>query len=612
MHDFPPQGSDLRPDTRGPARFLGSLVRAQPDIFAAMVVTGALWQLPGALNPYFMGKAIDAGLVGGDPWATLGWASLLTLGILVAAVSGILNHTAVVRGWLIALYGVQQQVGDAARRLGHVLARRVPTGEVLSVSSSDSDTFGATLEIAARALGAVITFGVICVLMFTTSPLEAIVVVVASPLIVAAASPVLRPLSRAQQDERTQNSELTGLATDIVAGLRILRGIGGEATFGDNYARQSQKVRRLGVQVGTWQGVVDSLSVGSSGLLLVVVVYLGAHEMLAGRLTIGALISFVGYASYLVWPLQTVFEFFTKWIAGTVSARKTLGLVGQAEPWLPGARSVDADPTLRDDVSGVVVEPRRFTVVVSADPDAAAALADRLGRYLPSVPTTQAGDDEDDLKGRARRRAVAERAERRRLIAEADAVRAAAPWGVTADGIDYAAYDLASLRARVLVSDASASLFAGTLQEAVDPWGTHTREQAERALVAACAEDVFAALPGGWAGRIDEKGRGLSGGQRQRVALARALVADPDVLVLVEPTSAVDAHTEARIAQRLVEHRRGRTTLVVSASPLLLHRADVAILLVEGVEVARGTHDALLARADYRAVVARGMEDADA
>lgn len=612
MHDFPPQGSDLRPDTRGPARFLGSLVRAQPDIFAAMVVTGALWQLPGALNPYFMGKAIDAGLVGGDPWATLGWASLLTLGILVAAVSGILNHTAVVRGWLIALYGVQQQVGDAARRLGHVLARRVPTGEVLSVSSSDSDTFGATLEIAARALGAVITFGVICVLMFTTSPLEAIVVVVASPLIVAAASPVLRPLSRAQQDERTQNSELTGLATDIVAGLRILRGIGGEATFGDNYARQSQKVRRLGVQVGTWQGVVDSLSVGSSGLLLVVVVYLGAHEMLAGRLTIGALISFVGYASYLVWPLQTVFEFFTKWIAGTVSARKTLGLVGQAEPWLPGARSVDADPTLRDDVSGVVVEPRRFTVVVSADPDAAAALADRLGRYLPSVPTTQAGDDEDDLKGRARRRAVAERAERRRLIAEADAVRAAAPWGVTADGIDYAAYDLASLRARVLVSDASASLFAGTLQEAVDPWGTHTREQAERALVAACAEDVFAALPGGWAGRIDEKGRGLSGGQRQRVVLARALVADPDVLVLVEPTSAVDAHTEARIAQRLVEHRRGRTTLVVSASPLLLHRADVAILLVEGVEVARGTHDALLARADYRAVVARGMEDADA
>ncbi|WP_366505419.1 ABC transporter ATP-binding protein [Tessaracoccus sp.] len=148
-------------------------------------------------------------------------------------------------------------------------------------------------------------------------------------------------------------------------------------------------------------------------------------------------------------------------------------------------------------------------------------------------------------------------------------------------------------------------------EDAVDPWGTHTRREAEAALITACAEDVFDALPGGWQGTVDEKGRGLSGGQRQRVVLARALVADPDVLCLVEPTSAVDAHTEARIAPRLVAHRAGRTTVVATASPLILHSADEVAFLADGRIVARGRHVDLLKRADYRQVVARGMDDDD-
>jgi ABC-type multidrug transport system fused ATPase/permease subunit len=161
----------------------------------------------------------------------------------------------------------------------------------------------------------------------------------------------------------------------------------------------------------------------------------------------------------------------------------------------------------------------------------------------------------------------------------------------------------------VVVSDTASQLFAGTLQEAVDPWGTHTREQAEAVLHAAAAEDVYAGLPGGWEGTIDELGRGLSGGQRQRVVLARALLLDPEVLVLVEPTSAVDAHTEAAIAERLVDQRRGRTTVVMTASPLLLHYADEVALLEDGREVLRGGHAELLADPRYRAVVGRGMEE---
>ncbi|MGZ5403655.1 MAG: ATP-binding cassette domain-containing protein, partial [Nocardioides sp.] len=149
---------------------------------------------------------------------------------------------------------------------------------------------------------------------------------------------------------------------------------------------------------------------------------------------------------------------------------------------------------------------------------------------------------------------------------------------------------------------------AGTLQDAVDPHRRLSRRQAEEALLAANAEDVYDALPGGWQGVIDERGRGLSGGQRQRVVLARALALDAPILVLVEPTSAVDAHTEARIAERVTQVRAGRTTVVCTVSPLWLHHADRVVLLEGDRVVADGQHHDLLDDPAYRAVVARAMD----
>ena len=619
MHDFPPRidaytrAETARPDTRSPARFLLWTLRVQADVLAALATAGLAWFLPSALSPYLLGRTIDAGILVGDWTATIGWAALLALVILVGAASGIVMHTFAVRGWLISLYGTQKLVTRKSVQLGHVLNRRLPTGEVLSISSSDSNTFGATFEVVARALGALGAFAVVAALMMSTSGLLGLVVLITAPLLVAAATPVLRPLNAAQTAERTQNGELTSMAADIVAGLRILRGIGGEKTFGDNYAAQSQRVRRLGVTTGTWQAVVETMSVLLSGLLLVVLVWLGSHEMMAGRLTLGQLISFVGYAIFMVWPLQTLFEVAQKWVQGLVSARKTIALLGAELPWTDGVRELSARPRLVDLASGVEVEPGEFLVVVSADPDASAALADRLGRYLPADQAAHFEEaDDEELKGRAAKRARAEKERRRAEIARQDAELASAPWGVTADGLDYQHFTMASLRERILVSDAGSQLFAGTFQQAVDPLGTHTREQAEEALRTAAAEDVFEGLPEGWASRIDEKGRGLSGGQRQRVVLARALLADPEVLVLVEPTSAVDAHTEEAIAGRLARHRCGRTTVVMTASPLLVHSADRVVFLAGGRQVATGSHARLLAgHPEYRAVVNRGMEEDD-
>lgn len=615
MIDFPPRlraRTDLPPvDTRSPVRFIWWLMRIQPGLMAVGSLCGLGWFLPPALSPYAVGRAIDGGILAGDLGATALWCLALLVAISFGTAMGIVWHTYVVRAWLVTLYGTMELVVGKVAELGHVLPRRTPTGEVLSVSSGDSDVFGAVLEVTQRTIAALGAFVLLVVVMISTSPKLGIIVLIASPLLVASSTVLLRPLHHAQEVERKRSSDLTSRVTDIVAGLRILRGIGGEDTFGNSYAAQSQLTRKAGVTTGTWQAGVQALSVLFAGLMLVVLTWQGVHEMAAGRLTIGQLVSFFGYAVFLLWPIQTFFECVQRWATGLVSARKAITLLSLESPWLAPenpAEVVDGD--LVDPVSGLTVRRGRLTALVSAVPDETAALADRVGRYLPRSEAPPEDVSSDELKGRAARQERARRMAERARIAARDAKAAHGPWGVTLAGTDLAAFAIADVRRHIVVSDTSALLFQGTLQRNIDPKGTATRQQAEDALRAACAEDVYDALPDGWQGEVEERGRGLSGGQRQRVVLARALLVDPPVLVLVEPTSPVDAHTEARIAERVLEQRRGRTTLVTTVSPLWLRHVDEIALVADGRVVATGTHEHLLATSTaYRDVVVRGMDE---
>jgi ABC-type bacteriocin/lantibiotic exporter with double-glycine peptidase domain len=590
------------------------MLRQQPEVILSSIVVGVLWQLPLTVGPWMFGRAVDEGILPGSVSQTLYWAGLLLVVTLVGAVFGIAMHTLVVRSWLIGIYGTVQLVTRKTVQMGHVQPRRTPTGEVLSVASSDSDEFGALTEIIARASAQLVAYLTVAAIVLSISLPMGLLVLVAAPVLVAIALPLLRPLHRRQEVERSRNAELTSLATDIVSGLRILRGIGGERTFGRNYAVQSQHARRAGVSAGVWQAAIEATGVLFSGAFLVLLVWLGTHEVQDGDLTVGQLITFLGYGLFMIGPIQTFFEFAQKLTRAMVSARRAVGIFEQEPPWRdprsPVALPDEAD--LFDEVSGTVVHHGQLTLVVSAVSEESAALADRLGRYLPADTEPVSQDLEDGVKGRAARRARAQREAERAAIAARDEERAQQPWGVRVGDVDLARVALADVRRRIVVSDSSSQLFAGTLQDAIDPHGRLDRAQAEQAIRIANAEDVYDALPGGWQGELDERGRGLSGGQRQRVVLARVLAQDPPVLVLVEPTSAVDAHTEARIAARVAEHRRGQTTVVTTVSPLWLHHAERVVFLDGGRAVASGTHEELLrGNPDYHRVVIRSMGEDD-
>lgn len=624
MQDFPPRiatfftgTSDAPtpdPDTRSPAAFLRWMLRQQWQVIALASLACLLWLMPLTFGPYIFGRAVDEGILGGSTTDLLRWSAVMLGVVLVGGTFGVVFHTLVVRSWLISLYGTTQMVTRKIAQMGHVLPRRSPTGEVLSVASSDSDEFGALTEILARSAAQLVSYLTVAAIVLSMSWQLGVLVLVAAPVLLGAALPLLRPLHRRQQTERSRNSELTSMATDIVAGLRILRGIGGEETFGRNYAVQSQSARRAGVSSGIWQAAVEAVGVLFSGVFLVSLVWLGTRQVVAGELSVGQLVSFLGYGLFMVGPIRTFFELAQKSTRALVSARRAIAIFEQRPPWREPSDPVplDGHAEIVDELSGFIARPGRLTVVVSAVPEQSAALADRLGRYLPPDTDPVGEDDAEGLKGRAARRARADRERRRARIAARDEEAATREWGVRLGGVDLSAARLDDVRRQVLVSDTGSGLFAGTLQDAIDPHGRLSRQQTEEALRVANAEDVYDALPEGWQGQLDERGRGLSGGQRQRVVLARALAVDAPILVLVEPTSAVDAHTEARIAARVSELRRGRTTVVCTVSPLWLHHADRVVLLRDGLVVAEGEHaDLLETDAAYRSVVVRSLDDLD-
>jgi ABC-type multidrug transport system fused ATPase/permease subunit len=558
-----------RPDTRSPARLLLWVGRHQISTLAAGICLGIVWMVAQALMPFALGRAVELGLSEGDTGALWRWAGiLLALGVL-QAVAGVLRPRVAVFNWLKASYRLIQAVSHHAARVGPAVRSQLSTGEVVATVSNDALRAGGAFDITARLAGAVASYVVVAVVLLSSSPVLGVLVLVGVPVLVLSLSFVIRPLQRRQREQREQVGRLTALGADTVAGLRVLRGIGGEEVFLDRYRRHSQEVRRAGVRVALPQSTLDASQVLLPGIFVVLVTWLGARFALQGRIGPGDLVAFYGYAAFLVIPLRTAAEAVDKITRSFVGARRMLAVLtiepAVAEPETP-APEPQLGVALSDERSGVVVEPGLLTCLVSADPHETTAIADRLGRFV------------DDA-------------------------------GVRLDGVRLADLPLEAVRRRILVSETDPMLFSGTLREQLDPWGRTPDDELLAAVGIANAEDVLEALPEGLDAHVEERGRAFSGGQRQRLALVRALLADAEILVLVEPTSAVDAHTEARVARRLRAARAGRTTVVVSTSPLVLDQADRVLFLADGRVVAAGTHRELLqADASYRDTVTRGEE----
>lgn len=559
------------PDVTSPTAYLAWVGKGQWRTLVMAIVFGIVWMVSQALFPAVMSRAIDDGIIAGDQGALLRWSAVLVALIGISAIGGVLRHKYAVMNWMSSAFRSAQLIGHKAADTGEALTRTVPTGDVVATVSSDAMRIGGLFDVTARFAGAVVSYVVVALILLRASTPLGLVVLIGVPVLVAGLTFIVRPLQARQLAQREESGKLIGLGADTVAGLRVLRGIGGEHTFLRRYAAQSQSVRTVGNKVAGYQAALDAAQVLLPGVFVLVVVWLGARFAVEDQITPGQLVAFYGYTAFLVIPLRTATEMVDRATRAHIGARKLLRILtveaDQAEPTMPQA--LPTDPArLVDPESGVTIDPGRFTVVVSARPEESAALADRLGRF---------GVHESDVR---------------------------------LNGTRIADVPIAELRRRIVVSETDPRLFTGTLRDELDPWGDHDDATILAAIGVASAEDVLEALPGGLDNQVEERGRAFSGGQRQRLALTRALLTDADTLVLVEPTSAVDAHTEARIADRITTARAGRTTVVMSASPLILDKADHVVFLEGGRAVASGSHrDLMTNHTAYRHTVVRGEED---
>ncbi|MGS2586538.1 ABC transporter transmembrane domain-containing protein [Streptomyces hebeiensis] len=494
-------------------------------------------------------------------------------------------HRVAITNWITAAARVQQLLARKTAELGAALTRQVAAGEVVAVSTGDVEKIGWFVEALSRFAAAVIAIALICVGLVVYVPELGTLVAIGVPVLAVAVLPLLPRATKRADVQREKAGKATELASDTVAGLRVLRGIGGEELFLGRYRAASQEVREAAVRSARMWSLISAVQVLLPGALLISVIWYGARLALDGGIEVGGLVTVYSAVTLLLFPLRHFEEIAMAYSFSRPSAKRAArvlslertayederGGLGRVEAGAPPAGD------LYDPVTGLLVPSGRLTAVVCGDPDAAGRLADRLGGHA------------------------------------AEPVRSAS---VLLGGVALDDLPLDAARGAVLVQDKDPVLLSGTLAELLDVPSSGDVAP-ERALAAAQCGDVLDALVQASVdgsgdplrSPITERGRSLSGGQRQRLALARSLVTDPEVLVLDEPTSAVDSHTEARVARGVKELRAGRTTVVFTSSPLLLEHADRVAFVHEGTVTAAGPHRELLrAEPAYRAVVTRETE----
>ncbi|WP_449352886.1 ABC transporter ATP-binding protein [Streptomyces shaanxiensis] len=603
------------PDARSGSRFLWWLFRNQLGGQLKSLAWGLLHFLSVSALPFCVGVAVQAVVDhSGRRLALAG--GLLAVCCVGNAVGDTFLHRTAVTNWITAAARVQQLLAHKAAHLGSALTRRVAAGEVVAVSTGDVEKIGWFVEAWSRFTAAAVTIVVVCVGMVVYQPALGVVVAVGLPVLALSVLPLLPKATKRADFQREKAGRATELASDTVAGLRVLRGIGGEELFLDRYRKASQEVRHAAVRSARMWSLIAAIQVVLPGLLLIAVVWYGVHLAQQGRVEVGELVAVYSSVMILTYPLRHFEEIAmaysfsrpsAKRAAGVLSLERAtsadgargvedtgevgrsegLGSAGRSEGLGSAGQSEDSGSAgqsegsgraegsvglpsgdLYDPATGLLAPSGRLTAVVCGDPDAAGLLAERLGGHPSEAGTS-----------------------------------------VLLGGVPLDELPLDSARTAVLVQDKDPVLLSGTLRELLDVPASGD-VGAVQALAAAQCADVLAALVQGsldtedpMDARITERGRSLSGGQRQRltpaqaqqVALARLVLADPHTLVLDEATSLLDPRAARHLERSLARVLDGRTVVAIAHRLHTAHDADVIAVVENGRISELGSHEELVA-----------------
>ncbi|MBZ9599737.1 ABC transporter ATP-binding protein/permease [Streptomyces yangpuensis] len=447
------------------------------------------------------------------------------------------------------------------------------SGEVLTIATEDADQTADIIEVVPLLISSLVAVLVAAVALGLADLRLGLLVIVGTVAILSVLSVMSRRIGSSTREQQARVARAGAKVADLITGLRPLHGFGGNhAAFG-SYRKVSTEAKHQAVTVAGVNGAYAGTAAALNAALAVAVTLTAGRLAFDGRISVGELVMAVGLAQFIMEPLK-MFSDMPKYVMMARASAERMALVLTAPPVsVPGPRRPAAGGDL--EIDGVrhgalrglkfQVPAGGFTAIAAYQPRAAADLAAVLAVRVP--PHTYEG-------------------------------------AVRVGGQEIADLSVEAVREHMLVNPYDAEIFAGTLRTNIDPSGSS--RTVPEAVEASMLTDVVALHREGLDYAVRDRGANLSGGQRQRLSLARALAADSDVLVLHDPTTAVDAVTEQLIARNIARLRRGRTTLVITSSPALLDAADRVLVLDDGVITAEDTHRNLLATdRDYCLAVAR-------
>ncbi|MET0135167.1 MAG: ABC transporter ATP-binding protein [Kibdelosporangium sp.] len=522
-----------------------------------------------ALVPVVIGVAIDQAVSTGSAGALLQWIAVLAAVFAALSFSYRFGARASERAAELAAHEIRTQLAERVLDpRGGAENAHLP-GALVNIATGDAKRVGVINTVLPLGIAAFTGLIVSAIALLTMSIPLGLLVLLGTPPLLVLGQLIGQPLEKRSGVEQQRAAYASGIAADLITGLRVLKGIGAERAAIARYKETSQDSLAATLRAARARAWHDGTLLSLTGIFIAVVALVGGNLTLSGDISIGDFVAAVGLSQFLITPFQ-LFAYANGQFAQARASAERVAEVLAADPAVDGGAGQVSQPIGRIRFTGVRhgtldhvhldVAPGELVGVVATDPASATDLLACLGR------------DIDPGAGQ-----------------------------VELDGQDLSTLDPSSVRAAILVAAHDAVLFEGTLLENVS---AAARGPVDRAIAAAAADQVASSLPEGLDSAISERGQSLSGGQRQRVALARALAADPAVLVVHDPTTAVDSVTEARIAKELREVRRSRTTVVLTTSPALLAETDRVVLLDGGVVVAEGRHaDLMQANEAYRGVV---------
>jgi ATP-binding cassette subfamily B protein len=400
-----------------------------------------------------------------------------------------------------------------------------------------------------------------------------------------------RVLSRRVQD---QQGDLATLIEEAATGIRVLKALGRGPQAAARHDAQATRVYRTQVEkaglLGSFWALLDLIPNAVIGIVIV----LGALAVAGHSLTLGGLVAFITLALQLVWPVEALGYIIASGQEAATAAQRVLEIF-DTQPDITD-KDQDQDFSERSGLRAVPDSPAPRPAEAAREGSRGHLVFDHVSFRYPGAAEPVLRDIVLELPpGQTVVLTGATGSGKSTLLQLVPRLADATSGAVLLDGRDIRDLPLERLRVAVGCAFEDATLFSASVRENVMFGAPDADEDAvEAALTAAQARFAFD-LPWGLDTRIGEQGMALSGGQRQRIALARAILAQPDVLILDDPLSALDVHTEERVTRALHEILAGATALVVAHRPSTVALADTVALLSGGVIAATGSHRHLLA-----------------